>query len=322
MKKDSKIFVICGGFSSEREVSLRSGFNVHQALLRLGFVNAKLLDLDSLQAMGALLQLKIDNQIDFAYLLTHGTYGEDGCLQGFLDLLQIPYLGSGLEASAICMNKTLCKQILKAADLPVLETYELSDDLPKNSPLILKPRSGGSSIGVLKFNSSAELKSCVKSISDPENYFVEIFNKGREITTSIVQIEASKITKNSNKIYTKNNLVSLPLLELRPLNEFYDYQAKYTKGMTEFLLPAQIDQDLELQIHELAIKAFQAVGSRSMSRVDFILGENNQIIILEVNTLPGMTDTSDLPAQALAAGITYDDLILNLLDSYYAKASF
>ncbi len=333
---DKSIIVICGGLSEEREVSLRSGANVHSALQRLGYANAELFDFKDYNSLSDLVEKKRQGKFDQAFLLTHGTYGEDGCIQGFMELLGVPYTGSKVETSAICMNKTRTKEILSAHNLPILKTYlakevyEGSTDLDANTEIILKPSVGGSSVGITKFNSQAEFKNFIDANiqvkNEIEKYFIEKFIRGTEVTTSIIEANLEMITENKNHCKAlqrtgslrfaqdDGTIVSLPILELRPKNEFYDYEAKYTKGMTEFVLPAEISTELEEAIHTYALEAFHQLDCKGAARVDFIIdGKTNKPYILEVNTLPGMTDTSDLPAQAKAAGISYDELVRIIL---------
>ncbi len=332
MSTEKNIVVICGGLSEEREVSLRSGANVHSALQRLGYSNAELFDFKDYNSLSELIEKKRQGKFDQAFLLTHGTYGEDGCIQGFLELLDVPYTGSNVETSAICMNKTRTKEVLGAHNLPILKTYlakevyEDKTDLDNDTEIILKPSVGGSSVGITKFNNKAEFKNFIDANIDVKNeiekYFIEKFTRGTEVTTSIIEANLDMITENKNhcKIFKDGSLVSLPILELRPKNEFYDYEAKYTKGMTEFVLPAEISTELEEAIHTHALEAFYQLDCKGAARVDFIIdGKTNKPYILEVNTLPGMTDTSDLPAQAKAAGISYDDVVKLIIENHHCE---
>lgn len=319
MNKDSHLVVIYGGRSTEREVSLRSGKNVYEALMRLGYTNAKLLefsDSSNYDWIQVLTELKKNKKIDLAIPMTHGTYGEDGALQGLLELLDIPYLGSNLEASAIGMNKVRTKEILSKYGLPVLETLTVRKLLANPQfPVIIKPSCGGSSVGVSKISSSKELEEWLQNNSESTwvDYLVESFITGIELTTSIIQVRQELDLKHSLR---SENLYSLPLLELRPKNEFYDYQAKYTKGMTEFVCPAELTEVLTNEIHHLALETFRLCGLRNMARVDFIIDKvSMKPYILEVNTLPGMTDTSDLPYQASVAGLGYDVLVELLVNA-------
>ena len=318
-----KIWIICGGISEERKVSLRSGANIYESCLRLGYEQVKLFDWKNEDSLIELIRAKKENQIDKAILMSHGNYGEDGCIQGLLEILAIPYSGSKHESSAICMNKTRTKEILGFYGLAILPSYEASKILMEpliERDFILKPRAGGSSVGITKFNNRDEFldfhqhnEDFKKNIND---YFIEPFITGPELTTSI--LESSKLSSDSTDSFKLNgtNLTSLPILELRTKNEFYDYEAKYTEGLTEFVIPANISDKLAETVHKAALAAFRILQCKTCARVDFIVDkETNQAYILEVNTLPGMTNTSDLPAQAQAAGISYDELVQAIIES-------
>lgn len=295
IQKDSKIAVLCGGFSSEREVSLRSGKNCYEALLRLGYKNAKLVDVGE----------NIANDLkgfDFAYNALHGKYGEDGCIQGLLEILKIPYTGCGVMASAIGMNKEFTKRILRDANLPLIKSvcitkgdnlFEKIQDLVY--PLMVKPVCEGSSFGMSKVNNSEELvKAVFEASSFKQDILIEEYKVGINATVGVLEKDGKPFATD--------------ILELRPHNEWYDYEAKYTKGMTDFILPAEISDDMTKQVKDCAIRAFKACGCSGVSRVDFLIVEDIPYI-LEINTSPGMTDTSDLPAQSASMGIGYDELV-------------
>ena len=301
IQKDSKIAVLCGGMSSEREISLRSGKNCLAALKRLGFANAEIVDVSE----NVMNDLK---GFDFAYNTLHGKYGEDGCIQGVLEILKIPYTGCGVLSSAICMNKEYTKKVMAMSGLPLIKSvYLLPDENPiekvaqLNYPLMIKPVSEGSSFGMNKVNNQEEL---VKAVEEARKYNANIL-----IEEYLVGISATVgvLEKNGKAFATE-------ILELRPKKEWYDYEAKYTKGMTEFILPAQISPEMTEKVKRYAVKAFEACACSGVSRVDFLIVDDAPYI-LEVNTNPGMTDTSDLPAQALACGIDYDNLVLMILNS-------
>lgn len=336
INKKSKIIVIDEGFSAEKEVSLRSGRNVTNLLLNSAYENTKSLHLSSKAELKKIIDLKLNNEIDLAVLMTHGTYGEDGAVQGLLELLEIPYTGSKLKASANCMDKITTKAILKANQLPVFKNLELKDLLSDienvKFPVILKARADGSSVGIEKVDSLETLKALLEKDQNKLNdikenkIFIEPFTSGIEITTSIVpfneklyseiNIDIDSLKSNEN-LLLDGNLLSLALLKLIPENDFYDYEAKYIAGKTSFELPAQISSDLTKKIHEYAIKAYRALECNGFARVDFIIKdpeENPEINILEINTLPGMTDTSDLPAQAKASGLSSENLIELLIN--------
>lgn len=295
MLKNSKIVVLAGGLSSEREISLKSGRGCFNALNRLGY-NVSLLDLEKSEQIAQLNDLE---EIDIAFLCTHGSYGEDGKLQGVLEWRKIPYTGSKVLPSALCMNKYFTKQILKANNIKVPSGCLLRD-IDKNSiqfPIMLKLIESGSSIGISKINNLTELEEAIiQHYSCASDWMIEEYITGREITVSLLQIE--------------KELKVLPILELKSKNEFYDLEAKYTKGMTEFIVPAPFKESEKKEIELIALKTFRALGCSGFGRVDMIIcGKTQQPIVLEVNTLPGMTETSDLPAQAKAIGIEYDQLV-------------
>ena len=303
IQKDSKIAVLCGGMSSEREVSLRSGKNVLNALKRLGYVNAEIVDVSENAANDI-------KGFEFAYNTLHGKYGEDGCIQGLLEILKIPYTGCGVMSSAICMNKEYTKRVMSTAggEIPLIKSvYILSTENPIEKviglkyPLMVKPVSEGSSFGMSKVNDESELIAAVETARKYNSeILIEEYLKGISATVGVLE-------KDGKAFATQ-------ILELRPKNEWYDYEAKYTKGMTEFILPAQLSPELTQKVKDTAVKAFEVCGCSGVSRVDFLIVDEIPYV-LEVNTNPGMTDTSDLPAQALVDGITYDDLVEMILKS-------
>ena len=296
-----KIGVIMGGISSEREISLRSGRNVLAALHRLGYKNAEIVDVSE----------NIMNDIkgfEYAYNTLHGKFGEDGCIQGVLEILKVPYTGCGVMASAICMNKEYTKKVMGTSGLPLITSVYLlpnEDPVEKvkdlNYPLMIKPVSEGSSFGMSKVNDESEL---VKAVEEARKYNAEIL-----IEEYLVGVAATVgVLEKDGKAFATE------ILELRPKNEWYDYEAKYTKGMTEFILPAELSPEMTEKVKLNAVKAFEVCGCSGVSRVDFLI-VNDIPYILEINTNPGMTDTSDLPAQAEACGIDYDNLVDMVLHS-------
>jgi len=295
IQKDSKIAVLCGGFSSEADVSRRSGKNCYDALIRLGYKNAKLVDVGE----------NIANDLkgfDFAYNALHGKYGEDGCIQGLLEIMKIPYTGCGVMASAIGMNKEFTKRVLRDAGLPLIKSVCVSKgenlfDKTKGLeyPLMVKPVCEGSSFGMSKVNNQDELvKAVFEAAKFKQDILIEEYKIGVNATVGVLEKDGKPFATD--------------ILELRPHNEWYDYEAKYTKGMTDFILPAEISDDMTKQVKECAVNAFKACGCSGVSRVDFLIVDDTPYI-LEVNTSPGMTDTSDLPAQSASMGISYDELV-------------
>jgi D-alanine-D-alanine ligase len=359
ISKASKILVIDEGFSAEKEVALRSGRNVANSLVSAAYKNTDTLHLSSKEDLKKIIELKVANKIDLAILMTHGRFGEDGCIQGFLELLEIPYTGSNVKASANCMNKLTTKALLKANNLDVFPNLNLEDLLSENHadetvlsaqaqnnkfPIILKATAEGSSVGVEKINSLVELKKKLSSEPKLESElraktqiktFIEPYTQGIEVTTSIlpyneelykqIGLNLEELHKNPN-LLIDDELISLPILKLTPKRDFYDYEAKYTAGLTEFELPAILPEGLTEKIHKAALKAYRTLECSGFARVDFIIEVKNNSktaphdteynpYILELNTLPGMTDTSDLPAQAKSAGIDSQSLIEILINS-------
>ena len=300
---DKKIAVLYGGMSSEREVSLRSGKNVYEALLRQGYKNTKPVDVDE----NITSKLK-DGGFEIAYNALHGKFGEDGCIQGILEILKIPYTGCGVMSSSLCMNKDYTKRMLASCkDIPLIKSViaRAGDDVKKavkdlKYPLMLKPVSEGSSIGMYKVNNEKELETCFnKSLECKQDVMIEEYLVGVNCTVGVLE--------------DKDEIFATEILEFRTKTEWYDYDAKYTKGLTEFVLPAEISDDMTKKVKEIAIKAFKTCGCRGVSRVDFLISENIPYV-LEINTSPGMTDLSDLPAQSKPVGLNYDNLVQLILN--------
>lgn len=304
INKDAKIAVLCGGMSSEAEVSRRSGKGCYEALQRLGYKNSELVEVDKNIAQ------KLQNGgYDYAYNALHGKYGEDGCIQGILEILQIPYTGCGVMSSAICMNKEYTKRILSVcSDIPMAKSVFVrkGEDVEEKTaslkfPVITKPVSEGSSFGMTKVNSREELKSAYEqALKYNDDVLIEEFIDGVFVTVGVLE-------QNGENFATE-------ILEIRPKNEWYDFEAKYTAGMSEFVLPAKLSDELTKRTKDIAVKAHEAAGCRGVSRVDFMIGKDGVPYVIEINTSPGMTETSDLPAQANAMGINYDNLVQIILD--------
>ncbi len=305
--KDAKIAVLCGGMSNEREVSLRSGVNVLNALKNLGYANSEIVDVDKNIAEN----LK-KGGYEYAYNTLHGKYGEDGCVQGVLEILGIKYTGCKVKSSAICMDKEMTKNLLKNAGLNIIKSvcirYDEKLDIEKaveglNFPLMVKPSAEGSSIGMSKVDNIEELKEALQvAQKSDKKILLEEYLQGVSITVGVLEdVE-------------KNETFATPILEFRTKTLWYDFEAKYTEGMTEFILPAQLDEKLTKEIQKMAVDAHKACDCTGVSRVDFLV-YNNIPYVLEINTNPGMTDLSDLPAQAKAMGINYDNLVQLVLNT-------
>ena len=301
--KDAKIAVLCGGMSSEREVSLRSGKNCLGALHRLGYKNAEIVDV-SPNVMNDL------KGFEYAYNTLHGKYGEDGCIQGVLEIMKIPYTGCGVMSSAICMNKEYTKKVLSTnKNIPLIKSafVRKGEDLMKaveglQYPLITKPVSEGSSFGMTKVNKPEELKAAYEeALKYNDDVLIEEFIDGFFITVGVLE-------KDGKAFATE-------ILEIRTKTEWYDFDAKYTKGLSEFIVPATgLSKEATELTKKIAVEAHETAGCSGVSRVDFMV-KDDKPYFLEINTNPGMTDTSDLPAQAKVCGIDYDNLVLMILNS-------
>jgi len=300
-----RVAVLMGGKSAEREVSLRTGARVIGALEAQEFSVFVIdpIDLDWLDRL-------LSADVDIAFLALHGKGYEDGTIQGVLESFDIPYTGSGILASAIAMNKIVSKQIFETANIPTPKffTFDPSRDVVAQCqvvadqlgfPVVVKPITEGSSIGVSMVNDVSELqRMSIETAREFGGVFFEQYISGMEISVGLLGIEELRV---------------LPILELVPKRDFYDYEAKYTAGVTEFVIPARLLETTTELVQKIALNAHRSVGCRGFSRVDMLVGEFDQPYVIEINTLPGLTELSDLPAQAKAAGISYNQLIGQIL---------
>lgn len=298
-----KIAVIMGGTSAEREISLKSGEAVYQALITLG-VDAHSIDLadgiETLQQGG----------FNGAIIMVHGRGGEDGTLQGALESLNIPYSGSGVLGSALGMDKLRCKQIWDSLGLPTPNyvSLGLEEDWQQllqrpGLPLFIKPAHEGSSIGISRAESRAELKdACDLARHYDRQILAERLIDGDEYTVAILNNEP------------------LPAIRLQTTNRFYDYQAKYEMETTRYLLPCGLAAERERELQQLAIKAFKAINADGWGRVDVMADSEGNFWLLEVNTVPGMTDHSLVPMAAKAAGIDFNALVWQILQQVEVEA--
>lgn len=294
-----------GGCSREREVSLRSGGKILESLLRQGF------DAISIDPDINLVENLKRERVDLVFIALHGQFGEDGTIQGLLEMMELPYTGSGVLASALSMDKVMAKRIFQAEGIPT-PAYEVvsSSSAPEveaerviekfGLPLIIKPIKEGSSIGVEILKKEEETAAAIRNVlAEHGEAFIEEYLSGMTATIGMLG--------------SGDSLRPLPVLELVTKKEFYDYEAKYTKGMTEFIIPARLPKPVYEHTQKIALDAHRALGCHGFSRVDVIVMNNLEPYILEVNTIPGMTDLSDLPAEAAHAGISYDELVLEIL---------
>jgi D-alanine-D-alanine ligase len=309
LNKDLHVVVLMGGWSSEREVSLTSGRGVAQALRERGWTNVTEIDMD--RNVG---QLITAVRPDVVFNALHGTPGEDGTVQGMLDLMQIPYTHSGLATSVIAIDKELTKLVLVPHGIrmpagKVVESESLYREDPMARPYVLKPVNEGSSVGVAIVTAEGNYGNPIgRDVEGPWHEFdtllAEPFVRGRELTVAVLNDEPLAVT------------------ELKPLAGFYDYAAKYTDGLTEHVCPAEIPEDIEHSMLEMAARAHKLLGCKGASRSDFRwddeAGEAG-IYLLEINTQPGMTPLSLVPEQAKYRGIEYGELVERLLAEALAE---
>jgi D-alanine-D-alanine ligase len=304
LRQFGTIGVLMGGYSSEREISLRSGQAVAEALSMEGH---RVVSLDITTDDPAKIIQQIQTvPIDIAFIALHGRLGEDGNIQGILEKLEIPYTGSGVKASQMAFNKILTQKALKAAGLPVAEHYVVTDGRSvdfktvwaqiKSTPLVLKAACEGSSIGVHIVRHPSEWEPAFKNaLSYGPQIIIEQFIKGREFTAGIFDHEA------------------LPVIEIVPKSNFFSFTAKYQKGATHYVCPAEIPENLTKQIKELSLNAYDVLGCQGFARVDLRVDEHQQPFILEVNTIPGFTGTSLFPKAAHEAGYSFVQVCEKLL---------
>jgi len=295
-----KVAVLMGGWSSEREVSLNSGQAVLAALQKRG-VDAVGIDVDRATILAELQK----GNFDRAFIVLHGPGGEDGVIQGALEVLNIPYTGSGVMASAIAMDKLRTKQLLGGANLPTPKYMQLDDDVDLNYvvaelglPLMVKPALEGSSIGMSKVDEEQQIFSAYQLAAKYEGLvFAEQWVTGSEYTVAVLAGQA------------------LPVIRLETARAFYDYEAKYVSDDTQYHCPCGLSADEEARLQRLALSTFQTIGADGWGRVDIICDQDSKPYIIELNTVPGMTDHSLVPMAAKAAGIEFDELVYRIVVS-------
>jgi len=309
-QKNKKIGVLAGGLSSEREISLKTGRNIFESLKRSGY-NADFID------VGVDLLEKI-RSVDIAFLALHGRFGEDGTVQGMLELLKIPYTGSGVLSSAVVLDKILSKKIFIQEDIPTPPFIELdlNDPIPEldglneeigvktGYPLVVKPNSEGSTIGIKTIYDLSQLEDGIKEAARyDKRILLEKYIKGRELTVGIIGLEPE----------------TLPIIEIKPKSGFFDFDSKYKNDLTEYIIPADLEKGIAENIMEISMNCHKILGCSGISRVDFILDSAGTPYVLEINTMPGMTSTSLVPMAASAVGISFDLLVEIILDSAKLK---
>lgn len=303
--KKQKIAVLCGGVGTEVEVSLDSGEAIFAALKSYGLNVAKVVVDGSEEQI-----LQLD--CDLAFIALHGKFGEDGTVQSLLERKRIPFTGSGSQVSKLCMDKNLSKIMMQRMSVPVaswicVKTIEEVDNCLRNSsldvPLVVKPNTGGSSVGVVIAKNIADVHSAVLDILDSgDQAIIEEYVPGIEFTCGLLGGEA------------------LPIVEMRPDQEFYDYHAKYKADTTEYLCPPQnVSSDMQAVCSDLSREIYRSFKIRDMARIDYILGINGNLVVLEINSIPGFTSHSLLPKAAKVTGVEFNELCLRILNMAFLR---
>ena len=315
--KQKRVGVLMGGPSSERDISIKSGKAVFRALKKNN-INAVSYELAMpLNTSGYIQSVKEKigaMDIDIAFIALHGEFGEDGTIQKILEEIKIPYAGSKTRASKLAIDKIDSREIFEKNNIPmprynvvvrgeVLPDEPVSDNIKiffkeLSMPIVVKPSTEGSSIGLSMVDSENSLyKAVSNAFKYSDRVIIEEYIEGREITVGILEDRA------------------LPVVEIIPKNRFFDFEAKYNKGATDYKVPAEIDKEKYRECQEMALLAHKVLGARFFSRVDMILDKDGTPYILELNTIPGLTETSLLPLAAAEAGIDFNQLVLKILES-------
>lgn len=322
------IAVVAGGDSSEYVISVKSGANVLKAINPELFTpwlvrikgdewivldgDDKLADIDKSDFSFAIKDQKI--KLDYAYVMIHGTPGEDGLLQGYFEMLNIPYSSSNVQSSALTFNKFFCNNYLRSFDIPMAKSVRLMAGEKYSAvqvvetlglPLFVKPSAGGSSFGVTKVKQVEDLVEAVnKALDESPEAIIEQFIEGKEFTCGVVKTGERKLV--------------LPVTEVIPKNEFFNYESKYIPGMAEEITPARISEELTLKVQAMSSQIYDLCSCNGIVRIDYILN-GETFYFLEVNTVPGMTETSFLPQQIKAMGLNMTDLLTDII-SFGLKA--
>ena len=309
-QKNKKIGVRAGSTSAEREISLKTGINIFESLKRSGY-NADFID------VGDDLLEKV-RSVDIAFLALHGRYGEDGTVQGLLELLKIPYTGSGVLSSAVVLDKILSKKIFILENIPTppfieldlngpmpeLDSLKEDIEIKTGYPLVVKPNSEGSTIGIRTVYDGSQLEDGIKEAAGyDKRILLEKYIKGRELTVGIIGLEPE----------------ALPIIEIKPKSGFFDFDSKYKSNLTEYIIPADIDKRTAENIMEISMNCHKILGCSGISGVTVKINKVGIPYVLEINTMPGMTTTSLVPMAAAAAGINFDLLVEIILDSAKLK---
>lgn len=297
-----KVAVLMGGLSAEREVSLKSGARVLSAL------QSQNVDAHSIDSGPSVLAVLRDENYDRAFVMLHGRWGEDGLMQGALEVLGIPYTGSGVLASALAMDKWRSKMLMRQVGIPtpdfallrsVLELDDVAHDI--GFPMVIKPSREGSSFGTIKVHAREEMEKAWREASEfDKDVLAEAWIEGQEVTVAIVGDSP------------------LPVIRIKAAGEVYDYDAKYRVNSTQYFCPSGLDDSIETTVRNLAMETFALLDCRGWGRVDFMIDQSGQPYVLEANTIPGMTDHSLVPMAARADGMSFEQLAVRILESSYA----
>ncbi len=340
MDKKIKLALICGGISSERDISLSTGMQIYKNLNKDKY-DIVLIDSANLPGTNMTAQAKESVEIDavaevlkdvknvtfgslvdvagcdVAFIALHGKYGEDGTIQGYLELMGLPYTGSDTLASALCMNKSVAKRILRSAGLTVADSVDFNTEKPYDFedikarvdaigyPVMVKPSRQGSTVGMTKVDKGEDLKAAVETAEKYDSLIViEKFVSGTELSVSVIDFDGRPM--------------ALPIAEIVPESGAYDYYSKYAVGATNEIVPARLSEEQTKEAKEAAEAAYEAAGCSGAARVDIIF-DGKDMYILEINTIPGMTPTSLLPRSAEAQGIDFPTLLDKIIESALRK---
>ncbi len=291
--KHKRLGVLYGGWSDEAEISRKTGKAVLKALQGIG------LNASGIEVTKNLPQDLFRKKIKFCFIALHGKFGEDGTVQGLCEMMGIPYSGSGVLASALSMHKALAKEILEANGVPTAKFQIVSgasEKIKLKLPVVIKPVDGGSAIGVTIVRKASQIKAAVRlALKHSSQALIEEFVAGREVTAPILGEEV------------------LPLIEIVPKRAFYDFKAKYVQGLSDHILPARVSKKTENQIKNLSLQCHKILGCRAFSRSDFIVDKKGKPWFLELNSIPGMTETSLFPESAKAAGYSFAEMLIEIM---------
>ncbi len=308
-----KVAVLMGGASAEREISLRTGAQISKALTGRGF------DVTEFDPADEFISGLKEYGPDVVFIALHGKFGEDGTIQGLLEVLGYAYTGSGVLSSALAMDKVMSKKIFLAEGIttPAYRSFRREEIADRGRardelgglflyPVIVKPSRQGSTIGVTKVEKEADLEPAIDlALQFDDQVIIEQFITGIEVTASVLGTRDPEV---------------LPLIEIVSETGFYDYEAKYSKSLSHHIIPARVAPETALKIERIALSAYKALDCRQFARVDFMISRENIPYMLEVNTIPGLTETSLFPDSAKAVGISFSDLVARLVNEAWLLA--